>query len=1118
MNEGNTQNNINNIYTSKYITSNDNYISKIKNIFNIIIENNKERNIIKSILFSFPNFNSKLLFQEIDSNQKNFINSLDLINYLNKFSINCNEQIIRRLIQQYDKHNHFRLIYDDFKELISPNKEIKIQEEKNINNNINLDKNELFNSIIKNEINLIIMINKIIIDIKNCENFITYEAFMSISQNEKNIDKNTMKIFIGDKYDEDDINYLIYYLDMNNNGLISYDEFEDFFMPISISQEEENNIITNFENKLIIKNNKEIIDNNLNVNNNGKEKLINDNIKNNENEKEIFNNIEKKYENKDINENKNDININNYESKNAYNIKKEFNNNKNKRIEENKYKNIDKDNYYKNNIFDNKINLNDNLINEKNVKNEYNEIENYNKKNNIKQENNNNSIYKDDKEDKYLSYIKKNLKINNYDEPILDINNNQTSKLNLNKESEEDKTRNNKENQENYNLKSNYNLKERIVVNENNNNIDLKQNSKDDYNYSNSNNDIDNYNDSNIIEGIEYNNKESDSNNNNDYNNFNISNKFSGNISSSDFNKSDNFIYENNINDYQKNNFEQNNNISKINNKNLKNNLNIEDEKNKYVENNYIMDKNNNKKEKEFLIQKNTIVEIKKDNNVLNKSKENNIKELLNLRINKNDEKSLGDNRIINLKDNFNNADNNSMNSNSHPININGSIFTCGENLSIKTNNKDSDVDEYKIKYNNKINNNNLENINNITKNDKNSNELNINQNLMEESQNDFSEEEENQINYFNDKYSQKDKYIKIKNNKKEEIISNLKKEEFKEKITEIKLYNENKYNFENNKNEKKYNKNINNDELISQETEIMTNNFLQNKYRNNNNNNENKKYNNDINNFNNNDDIHLYDKIKVSQKYSLSNENDNNKQLKILNSPENHYSFNQKNNKVINLFLDYIDNILKNENICYSLKESLSLREDITFKELFCLFDYHQNKNISIHEFKKVCKNILSIYPTTDQIKLIFSRYDINKDEKLDLKEFLNMISPMKKEYLGILFGDKKVQKPFHSELSDKSKKLIVNLMKTIILNETNYYEIREKMKLENFSINDTWNNLIYFSKNKNTLNLNEFGNFLKSNSFNLTQYEISIIFNKFDFDKDELINFEDFNHEFIM
>ena len=1088
MNEENTQNNINNIYSSKYITPNDNYISKIKNLFNKIIENNKENNIIKSLLFNIPNFNPKLLFQEIDSNQKSFISSLDLIDYLNKFSINYNEQIIRRLIQQYDKHYHFRLIYDDFKEIISPNKKIEIQKDKN--KYLNSDKNELFNSIIKNEINLIILINKIIIDIKNCENFITYEAFMSISKNEKNIDKNAMKIFIGDKYDEDDINYLIYYLDMNNDGLISYDEFEYFFTPISIGQDEENIIINNYENNYINNNeNKEnnknandAIENNLNVNNNEKENLISKNIKNNENEyeneDEIFNNDDTKY-------------ANNNESKAIITIKKEFNNNQNMRIEENKYKNIVKDNYYKVNNYDNNNkNFNDNIINEKknNVNNEYREFENYNKKNNINQKNNNNIIYKE-KENKNISYIN-NIKIYNYDEPIL-YKNNQENKLYSNKENEQDKIRDNiyKENSENYNIKYNDNA---------NGNNNLKLNNKDDYNFSNSNNDeIDNYNDSNIIDGTEYDNKESYSNNNNDYNNCNINNNFSGNLSSSDFNKSDNFMNEENINDNQKNNFEISNKKSKINNK--KNNNDIESEENKYIKNDYIKDKKYNKKEEEFLIQKNSIVEIKKD------KKENNIKKLLNLQPNKNEEKFLGDKDIMNIKENFNNADNNSMNSHSHPININGSLFTCGENFSVKTNNKDSDIDEYKMKYNN---NNNLENKNLITNNNKNvRNELNINQNLIEEFQNDFPEEEENQINYFNDNNSQKNKYIKIKNNKKDEIISNLKKEDFKEKKIETKLENENNLYFENNKNIKK---NITNDELVYQEKEILTNNFLQIKYKNNSNSQNNKKYNNYIN--NNLNDIDLNDKLKISKNSSSSNENNNNEQLNILNSPDN------KNNKLINLFLDYIDNILKNENICYSLKESLSLREDITFKELFCLFDYHQNKNISIHEFKKVCKNILSLYPTTDQIKLIFSRYDINKDEKLDLKEFLNMISPIKKEYLGILFGDKKVQKPFHSELSDKSKKLIVNLMKTIILNETNYYEIREKMKLENFSVNDTWKNLIYFSKNKNTLNLKEFGNFLKCYSFNLTQYEISIIFNKFDFDKDEFINFEDFNHEFIM
>ena len=256
-----------------------------------------------------------------------------------------------------------------------------------------------------------------------------------------------------------------------------------------------------------------------------------------------------------------------------------------------------------------------------------------------------------------------------------------------------------------------------------------------------------------------------------------------------------------------------------------------------------------------------------------------------------------------------------------------------------------------------------------------------------------------------------------------------------------------------------------------------------------------------------------------MNMAHSLNKESFNNMDNMNMNLDMNNkdYSFNSlKNNNSLNLFLDYIDNILKHENICLILKESLSLREDVTFKELFCLFDYHQNKNISIHEFKKVCKNILSLYPTTDQIGLIFTRYDINKDEKLNLREFLNMICPIKKEYLGILFGDKKIKKPFHSELSEKSKKIIVNLMKTIILNESNYYEIKEKMKNSDFNTSDLWHTLMEFSKSKNSLDHHEFGLFLKSNSYHLTSYEIEVIFNKFDFDKDDFISFDDFNHEF--
>jgi hypothetical protein len=62
-----------------------------------------------------------------------------------------------------------------------------------------------------------------------------------------------MKSFLEDKFDYKDINYLIYYLDTNNDVLITYDDFEDFFVTLSLSQEEIINI-KNIELNLINKN------------------------------------------------------------------------------------------------------------------------------------------------------------------------------------------------------------------------------------------------------------------------------------------------------------------------------------------------------------------------------------------------------------------------------------------------------------------------------------------------------------------------------------------------------------------------------------------------------------------------------------------------------------------------------------------------------------------------------------------------------------------------------------------------------------------------------------------------------------------------------------------------
>ena len=1164
---------------SKYIIPNDNYMSKIKNMLISIIDQMNSNNIIKSSLINLQDFNQKELFDELDILQKGYLNSIDIIQFLKKFSLNFSEQLIRRFIQHYDKKTPYKLYFEDFNALITPKTIIKEENENNKKGN----RDEIFLKVLKNEFKLIVKYHEMIVDIKKCENFITYEAFISISDEEKNISNEKLKKFLGSEYSEEDTKNLLYYLDMDNDGFLTYDEFEDFFASMPVSQDDIN-YMNNEEIKYAVKskekyekeseNRNELVkdesknqivktkkDENISVKNNVvvqnkiiyeenisritevKKKEIkydakNINIKKINNENINIENINDDIHNEDDYNNLNKENDYNFEKNNQELISK--NNNNNKKVKKINYNNINllKNNkeiieyeeYLKNRYSSTDENLENNIMCKKN--NNYQQINNNNNDENF--ENNLNQQNVDE------NFIEKNITKNKI---IIHKNevNRQENNINNKKQFKID-------------IKSNIINKEFQSYNSPNNEINednIKENNMNENNqFSSSYKVIDNSNINNreIVENINIKNNKNinnNNNNNNDYNNLFSSNNFSGNISSTDFNKSDNFISENNINNnIQKNNEIEykiineneynieNNNININNNKKLKkelnNKLNIERENLEYIQNKKENDLSDEIKEEDIYIQKNTNIEIKKEDN-LKEQEKNKISSR-----NENKRESNNLQRINNKNENMNkietnnnslNHNSNSDNSHANNINVNGSLFTCGgnidqEKITLKPGVQEIENEEYKYKINSIQTNNDL--VNQIKSEYKMESPFtNINKNL-------------------NDVFS-KEVFIKNKNQKNSEFLNSNNKyfyfqdriqREEDEKINYIpKNKNENIYINKMNKEKKKNNiiKNLNMNkafkEQIHEEREDYIGELSEIKYKysnekyiieNNNLKNNPKLINNTENNMN------LFSNEIITQK-SESSENDdfisNNEQTihdlsHIIDINSNEYNFSSKTS--INIFLDYIDNILKLESTCLILKESLALREDITFKELFCLFDYHKNKNISVHEFKKVCKNILGLYPTTDQVTLIFKRYDMNKDEKLDLKEFLNMISPIKKEYLSILFGDKRIQKPFRSELSDKSKKIIENLTKDIILNETNYYEIKEKMRMNNFNKKEVWNILMQFSKNKNYLNKKNFDRFLKAHSYYLTSYEIDIIFNKFDFDKDNHLSMNDFNHEF--
>ena len=201
------------------------FLEKIKAMLITIIEKERINNQMKINLSNFQNLNIINYFTEIDSNQKDFIDVNDLKKYLELNSISYNEKIIRRFIRLFDKHNNFYLIYDDFYKIFSP-----YTMENDYNNISIMKEKDLIINILCSYFELIEQINEMIINIRNTNNFTTYEAFMGITKGNKYLDEEFLIHFLEHNYNSNEVKNLMYLIDSNNDSLISYEEFQNFFI------------------------------------------------------------------------------------------------------------------------------------------------------------------------------------------------------------------------------------------------------------------------------------------------------------------------------------------------------------------------------------------------------------------------------------------------------------------------------------------------------------------------------------------------------------------------------------------------------------------------------------------------------------------------------------------------------------------------------------------------------------------------------------------------------------------------------------------------------------------------------------------------------------------------
>ena len=185
-----------------------------------------------------PQFVTKLLFDKLDNGAKGFVSLNDLKTLLNTYGVVYEDGCVRRIVHCYDKDGDFVLTYKEFIELVLPRKNMQLKNEllQRMDSKSYDDKasEKMFVNVVKQELQMVKVLTDIARDIKTSKDFTTYESFLAIAHDEKYITMKNMEVFLkqhGVNYGYEDINAMLFRLDGDSDGRVSYEEFLEIFFP-----------------------------------------------------------------------------------------------------------------------------------------------------------------------------------------------------------------------------------------------------------------------------------------------------------------------------------------------------------------------------------------------------------------------------------------------------------------------------------------------------------------------------------------------------------------------------------------------------------------------------------------------------------------------------------------------------------------------------------------------------------------------------------------------------------------------------------------------------------------------------------------------------------------------
>ena len=153
-----------------------------------------------------------------------------------------------------------------------------------------------------------------------------------------------------------------------------------------------------------------------------------------------------------------------------------------------------------------------------------------------------------------------------------------------------------------------------------------------------------------------------------------------------------------------------------------------------------------------------------------------------------------------------------------------------------------------------------------------------------------------------------------------------------------------------------------------------------------------------------------------------------------------------------------------------------------------------------------------LGLYLNKDEIKYLFRKFNKNLNEYFEFEEFCEILLPKKNSNSKII-GEKQSSCDYY-EISEETKNIICKLFKNIIDGEKsieNYRKIVGKSK--------DYSRFDLFNKIKKSYSIGiykeDISNFMKQNKYELSNGELELLMERFDKNKDGMIDYKEFLNE---